>query len=198
MNFYLNYLLFFSCMTRTIENSLCSLWECAFHHIVCHLFSWDICLNFDLVFEHISLYNHTSQHSFNGYRIIIHASSHDDVIKWKAFPSHWPFVRGIHHSPVDSPHKGQKRGALMFSLICAGTNGKANNRDAGGLGRHCADYDVTLKSQIRARWYNVVWYHWIGNVVVSLIMQSLNTCYGLISIPPLVKLLSCEWQGNFR
>ena len=44
---------------------------------------------------------------------------HDDVIKWNHFPHHWPFVRGIHRSPVISPHKGQWRGALMFSLICA-------------------------------------------------------------------------------
>ena len=36
---------------------------------------------------------------------------HDDVIKWKHFPRYWPFVRGIHRSPVDSPHKGQWRGA---------------------------------------------------------------------------------------
>ena len=43
---------------------------------------------------------------------------HDDVIKWKHFPRYWPFVRGIHQSPVNSPHKGQWRGALMFSLIC--------------------------------------------------------------------------------
>ena len=32
---------------------------------------------------------------------------HDDVIKWKHFPRNWPFVRGIHRSPVNSPHKGQ-------------------------------------------------------------------------------------------
>ena len=44
---------------------------------------------------------------------------HDDVIKWKHFPRYWSFVRGIHRSPVYSPHKGQWRGALMFSLICA-------------------------------------------------------------------------------
>ena len=31
----------------------------------------------------------------------------DDVIKWKYFPRYWPFVRGIHRSPVNSPHKGQ-------------------------------------------------------------------------------------------
>ena len=31
----------------------------------------------------------------------------DDVIKWKHFPRHWPFVRRIHRSPVNSLHKGQ-------------------------------------------------------------------------------------------
>ena len=41
-----------------------------------------------------------------------------DVIKWKHFPRYCPFVRGIHRSPVNSPHKGPWRGALMFSLIC--------------------------------------------------------------------------------
>ena len=37
----------------------------------------------------------------------------------EAFPRYWPFVRWIHRSPVNSPHKGQWRGALIFSLICA-------------------------------------------------------------------------------
>ena len=55
---------------------------------------------------------------------------HDDVIKWKHFRHYWPFVRGIHRSPVNSAHKGQWRGALMFSLIRDSTNGWANNRDA--------------------------------------------------------------------
>ena len=69
---------------------------------------------------------------------------HGDVIKWKHFPRYWPFVRGIHRSPVDSPLKGQWRGALVFSLICAWTNGWVNNRDAGDLRRHRAHYDVTV------------------------------------------------------
>ena len=64
---------------------------------------------------------------------------HDDVIKWN-----WPFVRGIHRSPVNSPHKGQWRGALMFSLICAWINGWVNNREAGDLRRHRAYCDVTV------------------------------------------------------
>ena len=69
---------------------------------------------------------------------------HDDIIKWKHFPRYWLFVRGIHRSPVNSPHKGQLREALMFSLMWAWTNGWANNRDAGGLRRHLAHYDVTV------------------------------------------------------
>ena len=69
---------------------------------------------------------------------------HDDVIKWKHFPRYWPFVRGIHRSPVDSTHKGQRRGDLMFSLICARMNGWINNREAGDSSRYRAHYDVTV------------------------------------------------------
>ena len=53
----------------------------------------------------------------------VKAIRHDDVIKWRHFPRCWPFVRGIHRSPVNSPHKGQWRWALMFSLICVWING---------------------------------------------------------------------------
>ena len=69
---------------------------------------------------------------------------HDDVIKWKHFPRNWPFVRGIHRSPVNSPHKGQWRGALMFSLICVWINDWVNNREAGDLRRYRAHYDVIV------------------------------------------------------
>ena len=69
---------------------------------------------------------------------------HDDVIKWKYFPRYWPFVRGIHRSPVNSLHKGQWRGALMISLICDWINSWVNHREAGYLRRHCAHYVVTV------------------------------------------------------
>ena len=62
----------------------------------------------------------------------------------KTFSRYWPFVRGIHRSPVNSPHKGQWRGALMFSLICARINGWVNSGEAGNLRRHRADYDVIV------------------------------------------------------
>ena len=50
---------------------------------------------------------------------LLFAEIHDDVIKWKHFPRNWPFVRGIHRSPVNYPNKAQWRVALMLSLICA-------------------------------------------------------------------------------
>ena len=73
---------------------------------------------------------------------------HDDVIKWRHSPRYWPFVRGIHRSPVNSPHKGQWRGALMFSLTWAWTNSWANNGDAGDLRRHRAHYDVIVMGML--------------------------------------------------
>ena len=69
---------------------------------------------------------------------------HDDVIKWKHFPHCWPFMRGIQWSTVNSPHKGQWCGALIFSLICAWMNVWVNNRDVGDLRRHRAHYDVNV------------------------------------------------------
>ena len=46
--------------------------------------------------------------------------------------------------PVNSTHKGQWRGALMFTLICAGINDWVNNREAGDLRRHLDHYDVSV------------------------------------------------------
>ena len=55
---------------------------------------------------------------------------------------------GFHRSLVNSPQKGQGRGALMFSLICAWINGWVNNGEAGDMRRHRAHYDVTNKDPI--------------------------------------------------
>ena len=55
---------------------------------------------------------------------IMMTSSHEHI-----FQRHWHFVGGIHRSPVNSPHKCQWRGALMFSLICVWINGWVDNRE---------------------------------------------------------------------
>ena len=56
------------------------------------------------------------------------------------FPRYWPFVRGIQWSPVNSPDKGQWRGALVF-FIYAWKNSWVNYREAADLRRHRAHYD---------------------------------------------------------
>ena len=62
----------------------------------------------------------------------------------ETFQRYWLFVRGIHRFPVNSPHKGQWRGALMFSLICVWINGWVNNGEARDLRRYRAHYGVTV------------------------------------------------------
>ena len=84
-------------------------------------------------------------------QLVVEENSDDDLIKWKHFPSYWPFVRGIHRSPVNSPHKGQWRGVLMFSKICAWIIGWVNNCEAGDLRCHCAHYDVTVMCWLNHR-----------------------------------------------
>ena len=81
-------------------------------------------------------------------------SLHDGVIKWKPFPRNWTSVRRIHRLPVYSPHKGQCRRVLMFSLICTWTNGWVNNQDAGNLRPRRAYYNVTVMEHpfVSARW----------------------------------------------
>ena len=81
----------------------------------------------------------------------------DDVIKWKHFPRYWPFVRGIHQSPMNSSHKGQWCGALISSLICTWINGWVNNREAGDLRRHRAHYDVIVMSSDYCT-YSYIWH----------------------------------------
>ena len=105
---------------------------------------------------------------------------HDDVIKWKYFPRKCPFVRGIHRSPVNSSHKGQWRGALMFSLICVWINDWVNNREAGDSGRYRAHYDVIVIvfHEFRGVEYMIVMksgYNWMRSSLQSLEASPLHT-----------------------
>ena len=99
---------------------------------------------------------------------------HDDVIKRKHIPRYWFFVQGIHRILVNSPHKGQWRRALMFSLICARINGWVSNHETGDLRCHHAHYDIivmittldcTLWGSITviSHKHHRVWKHWSLN-----------------------------------
>ena len=54
------------------------------------------------------------------------------------------FTALLARSPVNSLHKSLFRGALMFSLLCAWTNGLVNNQNAISLRRNGAHYDVIV------------------------------------------------------
>ena len=103
---------------------------------------WFLVPALDIFFWHHALISNPRKH----WRLAKSRLPHDDVIKWKHFPRYWPFLRGIHRSPVNSPHKGQWDGALMFSLICAWINRWVNNHEAVDLRRYRTHYDVTVIS----------------------------------------------------
>ena len=79
-------------------------------------------------------------------------------------------------------HKGQWRGTLLFSLICAWTNVSSNNRDAGDLVRHRTHYDVTVMVKILCILMNVIelfdsfWLRW----PFTQFPKGSNKCYALI------------------
>ena len=92
----------------------------------------------------------------------VYTKIHDDVIKCKHYPRYWPFVRGIHRWPVNSPHEGQWRRGLIFSFICVWINGWVNDGVAGDLIRHRAHNDVIVMSSNKATisWERFVGRHW--------------------------------------
>ena len=91
------------------------------HLYMCGYVSVAVCMCLCMFFLNFALAPSTQLHIFCGVCDPSPKSEieHDDVIKWKHFPHNWPFVRGIHRSPVkNSPHKGRWCRALMFSWIC--------------------------------------------------------------------------------
>ena len=137
--------------------------------IRCFMWYW---ITSNLILSNFLVHYKLSIPNFFMQRMSVSVPMHDDFIKWKHFPRYWPFVRGINRSPVNSPHKGQWRGALMFSLIWARINGWVNNGEAGDLRRHSCplwrhcnrkwmSYTVTLLgviySGLRYRTYEIVY-----------------------------------------
>ena len=83
----------------------------------------------------------------------------------------------IFHSPVNSPHRGQWRGALMFSLICAWINGWVNNGwwieiPSCPLWRHC---NVTTMFTPVMWTYNVLQFArnavQVGNILTNVLAR---------------------------
>ena len=110
------------------------------------------------VFHRLSFWKPFQRISFCGGFVECYSISSycDFLYHW--YESKWPWWRhqmetfsallaicaGNSPVPVNSPHKGQWRGALMFTLICTRINGWVNNREAGDLRRYRAHYDVIV------------------------------------------------------
>ena len=111
---------------------------------------WYTGIVWSLISHHQTLYN-SGHHGWDTPLQWRH-NEHNGTMAWRChFPCYWPFVRGIHRSPVNSPHKGQWHGALLFSLICA-LNKRLSKQSWGwwfempsrSLWRHCNDYQTIL------------------------------------------------------
>ena len=114
------------------------------------------------------------------------------------FRRYWTFMRGIHRSTGKFLHKCQWRGALVFSLICAWTNGWVNNRGAGDLRRHCAHYDVTLMNNFHCLNPNIFMKHWTRIVVILTTCSSLATqklSFGTTSNENVLKITTFPFLG---
>ena len=83
----------------------------------------------------------------------------------ETFPRYWPFVLGIHRSPVNFLREGQWRGALMFSLICAWINGWVNNGETGYLRRHRTNYDVIAMTNCQDCACGILQYNALGTTI---------------------------------
>ena len=81
----------------------------------------------------------------------------------ETFLRYWPFVEGIHRSPLDS---------LTKASDGARTNGWANNRDAGDLRRHRAHYDVTVMCQEWQCYFKLRCVNTSGQIKMTNILQT--------------------------
>ena len=96
------------------------------------------------------LFNWRTSKCNNNVTIHPHSHAHGSLlISWwrhqmETFSALLALCAGNSPVPVNSPHRGQWRGALMFSFIYAWINDWVNNREAGDLRRQRGHYDVIV------------------------------------------------------
>ena len=100
------------------------------------------------IFPHISL---PFRPLFGYLTIIFMESQRRDISYWNIASLGLHMMTSsngnIFRVTVNSPHKGQWRGAFMFSLICAWISRWVNNREAGDLRRYRAHYDFIVMTR---------------------------------------------------
>ena len=85
------------------------------------------------------------------------------------------------------PHKGRRCGTLMFSLICARTNGWVNNREAGDLRRHRPLWRICIGISNNTPWNLFYKSYYTENYAHS--SHCVVYCCGLVLIVVFVLLL---------
>ena len=80
---------------------------------------------------------------------------------------------GIHRSPVNSPHKGQWRGDLMFSLIGCLNKRLSKHRNTSDLRHHRAHYDVNVMVSLIST---------IVTIVLNAIAYNNSSCFDEIQL----------------
>ena len=101
----------------------------------------------------------------------------------ETFPRHWPYVRGIHLSPVDSPsHWPVARNCDIFFDLCL---------------------NKQLNKHSRSWWFETpphsLWRHCNNNIYIyicpsSLYLSQVVSCYRPISFDILIWLVQCFWS----
>ena len=103
----------------------------------------------------MSLYGVTRPPLILRFSISRHTNMNNGLSWWRhqmeTFSASLALCSGTSPAPVNSPHKGQWRGALMFSLIYAWINDWVNNREAGDLRRHRGHCDVNVMVAIHQK-----------------------------------------------
>ena len=137
-----------------------------FYHFCCHVlcshvlywtrFWWDMILFLQFFLTHELKYHcwslcmdEITSHKKNDMWFLVHAVISVILCPWwrhqmETFSTLLAIYAGNSPVPVNSPHKGQWHGALMFSLICVWINSWVNNREAGDLRCYYAHYDVIV------------------------------------------------------
>ena len=111
---------------------------------------------------HPDLYRHVASLGHGYFKLCHHVSlwySLMSILPWwrhqvETFSALLALCAGNSPVPVNSPHKGQWRGALVFSLIYVWINDWVNNREAGDLRRQRGHYDVIVMLRSWDPWHN--------------------------------------------
>ena len=71
---------------------------------------------------------------------------HEDVVSWKRFPHYWPFVRGIHRWPVNSPRKGPVMRIVDAYFVVIVENFWTNHRVVGNTMKNNMSLDIHVQT----------------------------------------------------